>query len=81
MFEFKDYNRKVKKPMSFKVIGQNIQMAKYSGFNDFALDVKQIYLNARTYNGPKHMVTMLARNMVKKAIEWARHVRDFVGAC
>lgn len=54
---YKNYNKKVQRAMSFKVIENNLQLQKYDGFNSFAEDIKQIYLNSKAYNGPKHPIT------------------------
>jgi len=60
--------------MSFKVIEDNITLEKYDGFNSFAEDIKQIYLNSKRYNGPFHHVTNTALRGLKVVIAMAIEV-------
>ncbi|KAI1341710.1 Bromodomain-containing protein [Xylariaceae sp. FL0016] len=59
------YFKIIKKPMDLGSMTQKLQQGEYKVVKDMEKDVKQIVLNAETFNGPEHEVSKQARELEK----------------
>lgn len=57
-----EYYETISLPMDLKTIEKKLINNSYTNMSDFANDVRLIWSNAETFNGPDNDVTLLARN-------------------
>jgi len=55
-----DYHIYVSLPMDLSTVEGKLYNQNYRNMNDFANDIRLIWSNAETYNGPDHLVTTMA---------------------
>uniref|UniRef100_A0A6B2L0Q8 PHD-type domain-containing protein n=1 Tax=Arcella intermedia TaxID=1963864 RepID=A0A6B2L0Q8_9EUKA len=77
-----EYYQVVPRPMDLGTVEKKLRDEKYRNMHQFANDVRLIWSNAETFNGPEHNVTKLAyevREVFEKLFqEKLRYWRDYI---
>jgi hypothetical protein len=56
-----DYFQIIKTPMDLSTVEQKINNEQYNNIDELIRDVRQIWFNCRTYNGPEHDITKMGQ--------------------
>ncbi|EAX92592.1 Bromodomain containing protein [Trichomonas vaginalis G3] len=59
-----DYKQVVSKPMDISTMKSKLEKKKYTSINDFFKDLQLIHDNSSLYNGPTHMLTHMAKDLL-----------------
>lgn len=61
--ELYDYHEIVKRPMDLGEVKKNLEKNYYTSPDEFARDMRQIFLNCYRYNPPDHEVVLMAKQL------------------
>ena len=56
----------IKSPMDLMTVNNRLEQQSYSHWNEFAVDMRLIFNNAITYNGPGHVVSSFATELIAR---------------
>lgn len=70
------YAEKVDKPMDLSEIDRNLRDGAYKTIGDFKDNLKLIFLNTVTFNGPTHDITSFALNAIRNTWEDVRRIPE-----
>jgi hypothetical protein len=70
-----DYYEIIKRPMDLKTIRNKIKTFDYRSREEFLTDVRQMVENCHLYNGPSHLLSAHADNILQVAINSVTKVR------
>jgi len=71
-----DYHKKISKPMDLGTMKNRLSSGFYESLESAVSDIKQVFINAMSYNPPNHSIHILASEMLNEFIVEMKALED-----